>query len=118
MAMMVKAVFLAVVAVALAQLTVAVDHPVGGSGATWSTSGGYDSWSAKQKFSPGDSLVFSYSPAHDVVEVSKADYDACTASKVVASYTGGSTKVKLTTAGKRYFICSIAGHCDAGMKLR
>ena len=61
--------------------------------------------------------VFSYSPAHDVVEVSKADYDACTASKVVARYTGGKTTVKLTTAGKRYFICSITGHCDAGMKV-
>ncbi|KAM3386242.1 hypothetical protein ACQJBY_009709 [Aegilops geniculata] len=119
MAMVVKAVLVAVVAVAaLAQLTVAVDHQVGGSGATWATSGGYDSWSGKQKFSPGDSLVFSYSPAHDVVEVSKADYDACTASKVVARYTGGKTTVKLTTAGKRYFICSITGHCDAGMKLQ
>lgn len=64
MAMMVKAVFVAVVAVAaLAQLAVAVDHQVGGSGATWATSGGYDSWSGKQKFSPGDSLG-TYLKAH------------------------------------------------------
>ena len=57
MAMVVKALLVSVVAVAaLAQLTVAVDHQVGGSGATWATSGGSAAWSGKQKFSPGDSL--------------------------------------------------------------
>jgi hypothetical protein len=54
---MVKAILLAVVAVAaLAQLATAVDHPVGGSGVKWSTSGGYDAWSGAQKFTTKDSL--------------------------------------------------------------
>ncbi|XP_051216544.1 mavicyanin-like [Lolium perenne] len=115
---MVKAILLAVVAVAaLAQLATAVDHPVGGSGVKWTTSGGYDAWSGAQKFTTKDSLVFDYSSSHDVVEVSKAGYDACSASGAVATYTGGKTTIKLTTAGKRYFICGIPGHCTAGMKL-
>ncbi|KAM0825654.1 hypothetical protein ACQ4PT_069399 [Festuca glaucescens] len=115
---MVKAILVAVVAVAaLAQLAAAVDHPVGGSGTKWTTSGGYDAWSAAQKFTTKDSLVFEYSSSHDVVEVSKAGYDACSASGPVATYTGGKTTIKLTTAGKRYFICGIPGHCIAGMKL-
>jgi hypothetical protein len=61
--------------------------------------------------------VFEYSASHDVVEVSKAGYDACSASTPVATYTGGKTTVKLATAGKRYFICGIPGHCASGMKL-
>ncbi|KAM0848149.1 hypothetical protein ACQ4PT_054568 [Festuca glaucescens] len=115
---MVKAVLVAVLAVAaLAQLASAVDHPVGGSGTKWTTSGGYDAWSAAQKFTTKDSLVFDYSSSHDVVEVSKAGYDTCSTSGSVATYTGGKTTIKLTTAGKRYFICGIPGHCTAGMKL-
>ena len=116
MAMM-KAVVTAVAAVAaLAQVAAAAVHPVGGNG-QWDTSGSYNAWSAKQKFLPGDSIVFTYPSSHDVVEVSKAGYDACSPSNAVASYTGGSTTVKLATAGKHYFICGVPGHCTAGMKL-
>lgn len=55
---MVKAVFVAVVAVAaLAQLATAVDYTVGGNGAKWDAGGtNYDAWSAKQKFTTKDSL--------------------------------------------------------------
>ncbi|KAL6647626.1 hypothetical protein ACP70R_015063 [Stipagrostis hirtigluma subsp. patula] len=119
---MAKAMLAAVVAVAAvaAQVAVAaaVDHPVGGSGA-WDASGttSYSSWSAKQKFVQGDTLSFKYASSHDVTEVDKAGYDACSGSKPVKSYTGGATKVTLTAPGKRYFICSVPGHCAAGMKL-
>ncbi|KAL6880362.1 hypothetical protein ACP4OV_011927 [Aristida adscensionis] len=107
----------AVAAVAAAQLAAAVDHPVGGTG-SWDASGaGYDAWAAKQKFVPGDTISFKYASSHDVTEVSKADYDACAATKPVKSYTGGATTVKLAAPGKRYFICSAPGHCAAGMKL-
>jgi hypothetical protein len=55
---MVKAVLIAVVAVAaLAQLAAAVDYTVGGTGAKWDASGtSYDAWSAKQKLTTKDSL--------------------------------------------------------------
>lgn len=113
---MVKAVFVAVAAVvALAQLAAAVDH----TAPSWDLSGtDYNTWSAGQKFKTGDSIVFKYAAAHNVMEVSKAAYDACTASTPLASYTGGpASTVKLATAGKHYFICGVPGHCTGGMKV-
>nr|ACG27122.1 uclacyanin-2 precursor [Zea mays] len=112
------ATFAAVAALAAVQLAAAADHPVGGDG-SWDASGttGYDAWSAKQTFKQGDTLSFKFAPSHDVTEVSKAGYDACSGSNPVKSYTGGSASVKLSAPGKRYFICSVPGHCAAGMKL-
>ncbi|TVU40203.1 hypothetical protein EJB05_13654, partial [Eragrostis curvula] len=108
----------AVAALAVQLAAAAVDHPVGGDGA-WDASGtSYNAWSTKQKFVQGDTVSFKYAPSHDVTEVTKAGYDACSGSNaVVKSYTGGATTVKLATPGKRYFICSVPGHCAAGMKL-
>ncbi|KAJ1287338.1 hypothetical protein BS78_02G002400 [Paspalum vaginatum] len=115
---MAKAIVLAVAVLAV-QLAAAAatDHPVGGNGA-WDASGtSYDAWSAKQKFVQSDTLSFQYGSSHDVTEVTKAGYDACSGASPVKSYTGGATTVKLTAPGKRYFICSVPGHCAAGMKL-
>ena len=61
--------------------------------------------------------AFKFAPSHDVTEVDKKDYDSCSAANPIKSYTGGSAAVKLTAPGKRYFICSVPGHCAAGMKL-
>ncbi|RCU61444.1 hypothetical protein SEVIR_2G000900v4 [Setaria viridis] len=111
---------LAVVAVAAAlvvQLAAAADHPVGGNGA-WDASGtSYNAWSANQKFVQGDTIAFKYAASHDVTEVTKSGYDACSGANAVKSYTGGATTVKLAAPGKRYFICSVPGHCAAGMKI-
>ncbi|RLM85965.1 mavicyanin-like [Panicum miliaceum] len=114
-----QAMILAAVAVAAlaVQLAAAVDHPVGGSGA-WDASGtSYNAWSAKQAFVQGDTMSFKYAASHDITEVTKAGYDACSGANPVKSYTGGATIVKLAAPGKRYFICSVPGHCAAGMKL-
>jgi uncharacterized cupredoxin-like copper-binding protein len=63
--------------------------------------------------------VFKYmSQVHDVVEVSKADYDACSNARPVATHTSGNDAITLTAAGTRYFICGITGHCGGGMKLQ
>ncbi|KAG2631185.1 hypothetical protein PVAP13_2NG004000 [Panicum virgatum] len=114
-AMILAAVAAAALAVHLAAAS--VDHPVGGSGA-WDASGtSYNAWSAKQAFVQGDTMSFKYAASHDVTEVPKAGYDACSGANPVKSYTGGATTVKLTAPGKRYFICSVPGHCAAGMKL-
>ena len=61
--------------------------------------------------------AFQFAPSHDVTEVDKKDYDSCSAANPIKSYTGGSAAVKLTAPGKRYFICSVTGHCASGMKL-
>ncbi|EER95728.1 uclacyanin 1 [Sorghum bicolor] len=118
MATMSKAAILAVVVALAVQLAAAADHPVGGDG-SWDASGnGYDAWSAKQTFKQGDTLSFKFASSHDVTEVTKAGYDACSGgSNAVKSYTGTSATVKLSAPGKRYFICSVPGHCAAGMKL-
>lgn len=115
---MARAFLLAVAAVAaVLQLAAAADHPVGGSG-SWDASGtSYNAWSAKQTFKQGDTLSFQFAPSHDVTEVDKKDYDSCSAANPIKSYTGGSAAVKLTAPGKRYFICSVTGHCASGMKL-
>ena len=61
--------------------------------------------------------AFKFAPSHDVTEVDKKDYDSCSGANSIKSYTGGSAAVKLTAPGERYFICSVPGHCAAGMKL-
>ncbi|RWW39633.1 hypothetical protein BHE74_00055023 [Ensete ventricosum] len=110
--------FLNIVALAvLVQVAAAATYTVGGSKGGWDLSTDLQTWALAQKFVPGDSLSFTYAPSHDVVEVTKSEYDACTASTPIQSYAGGSTVIKLSAPGKRHFICGIAGHCTAGMKL-
>ncbi|KAF3320593.1 uclacyanin-3-like protein [Carex littledalei] len=110
--------FLCVLSMAfLVQIAMGVDYPVGGTAGGWDTNTDLSTWATGQTFVAGDSLTFKYPSSHDVVEVTKADYDTCSGSNPLGSYTGGSTTIKLTTPGKRYFICTTPGHCAAGMKL-
>ncbi|XP_008793738.2 uclacyanin 1 [Phoenix dactylifera] len=102
---------------ALVQVAIGGSFTVGGQNGGWDLSTNLAAWAAAQKFNVGDTLTFNYASAHDVLEVSKADYDACATSKPTNSYTGGSTVVKLSSPGKRYFICGIPGHCSQGMKV-
>lgn len=62
--------------------------------------------------------VFNYNPAaHNVVAVNKVGYNTCTtppgASKV---HQTGKDQIKLVK-GQNFFICSIPGHCQSGMKI-
>ncbi|KAF3320592.1 uclacyanin-3-like protein [Carex littledalei] len=110
--------FLCVLSMAfLVQIAMGVDYPVGGTAGGWDTNTDLSTWATGQTFVAGDSLTFKYPSSHDVVEVTKADYDTCSGNNPLGSYTGGSTTIKLATAGKRYFICTTPGHCAAGMKL-
>jgi hypothetical protein len=63
--------------------------------------------------------VFKYARgAHDVLEVSKADYDSCSGSRPLATFQTGDDTVPLPAGGvTRYFICGVPGHCAGGMKL-
>ncbi|CAN6233365.1 unnamed protein product [Urochloa humidicola] len=89
-----------------------------GDGSGWTTGVDYTSWAASKNFKVGDSLVFNYAKGlHTVVEVSAAEYMACTASNPLGSDSSGATTVPLKTPGTHYFVCSITGHCGAGMKL-
>ncbi|KAL4348374.1 hypothetical protein GQ457_17G023480 [Hibiscus cannabinus] len=99
------------------ELATAANYTVGGTSGGWDTSTDLQSWVSAQTFSVGDSLIFQYTPNHDVLEVSKADHDSCQTSNPLQTYTGGNTVVPLTSAGKRYFICGTLGHCSQGMQI-
>ncbi len=54
--------------------------------------------------------------AHNVVRVNKRQYDSCDSAGAV-THTDGATVFNLGRPGRYFFICSIPGHCGAGMKL-
>ncbi|XP_028790362.1 basic blue protein-like [Neltuma alba] len=92
------------------------DHTVGGSSG-WTLGGNYDSWASGQTFTVGDNLVFTYDSTHGVDTVNEDGYKSCSTANALKTYTGGNTKIALTTPGKMYFICPTPGHCSGGMKL-
>ncbi|GLT25901.1 hypothetical protein SLA2020_010010 [Shorea laevis] len=101
----------------LMQLAVATNYTVGGPSGGWDTSTDLQTWASSQTFSAGDNLIFQYTPNHDVLEVTKSEYDNCQSSNALQSYNDGYTIIPLTSAGKRYFICGTTGHCLQGMKV-
>ncbi|XP_073014203.1 uclacyanin 1-like [Typha latifolia] len=101
---------------ALVRTTMAANYEVGGTSG-WDTTTDLEGWAADIRFAPGDTLTFTYQAYHNVLEMSQSGYDSCSVVKPLGSYTGGTTTIKLTAPGKRYFICGIPGHCSLGMKL-
>lgn len=74
-------------------------------------------WTKGKKFKTGDILVFNYdSSVHNVVVVDAKGYKSCTASSTSTAYSSGQDKVKLSK-GRQFFICTIPGHCDGGLKI-
>ncbi|KAI3780806.1 hypothetical protein L2E82_10797 [Cichorium intybus] len=101
----------------LMELALAVDHTVGAPNGGWDLSTDMQTWASSQTFAVGDNLVFQYSSTHDVLEVSKANYDSCSTSNPISTNVNSPTRIPLTASGNRYFICGIAGHCSGGMKV-
>ena len=63
--------------------------------------------------------VFKYNkPSHTVVEVSGADFAACSPPETAKVLTTGQDKVALDSPGRRWFVCSVGAHCLNGMKVR
>ncbi|KAF2292007.1 hypothetical protein P3X46_003897 [Hevea brasiliensis] len=90
-----------------------------GDSAGWTNFGvDYSTWASGKTFSVGDTLVFNYDGStHKVAEVSQSDYNSCSASNALKTYSDGSTTIPLSKAGSMYFICPTAGHCSSGMQL-
>ncbi|KAG6475252.1 basic blue protein-like [Zingiber officinale] len=98
----------------LAHAADAATYTVGDSGG-WTFN--MASWTRGKRFRAGDVLVFRYSPSvHNVVAVSAAGYNGCSVPRGSRTYTSGNDRITLAR-GSNYFICSIAGHCQAGMKI-
>ena len=109
----------AVAAAALVGTALGTTYTVGAPGGSWDLKTDYARWASGVRLSTGDELRFQYpAAAHNVVEVSKAGYDACNGSSPVATFPTGDDVVPLAAAGTRYFICGVPGHCAAGMKLQ
>ncbi|KAJ3687061.1 hypothetical protein LUZ61_016225 [Rhynchospora tenuis] len=91
-----------------------------GDSAGWTTIGNvnYGLWASKNKFHAGDFALFTYNKNfHNLLEVSKADYQSCNAASPIATYATGNDSVPLKTAGPHYFLCGFPGHCAAGQKV-
>ncbi|KAE9460794.1 hypothetical protein C3L33_07315, partial [Rhododendron williamsianum] len=74
-------------------------------------------WVKGKKFKAGDVLVFNYDPSvHNVAVVDAKGYKSCTSTKTSTAYNSGKDKVKLSK-GRQFFICTIPGHCDGGLKI-
>ncbi|XP_062114535.1 blue copper protein-like [Humulus lupulus] len=99
-------------------------HAVSGANITVGGSSGWDltsdlqAWTAETPFHVGDSLVFSYAGAHDVLEVHEEDYESCNISHPIKTHNDGDTVVPLNQQGTRYFVCGRQGHCLMGQKLQ
>ncbi|KAJ6853399.1 basic blue protein-like [Iris pallida] len=107
--------FIAVATVTFAiQSATATNFTVGAPGGSWDLTTNLGSWASAQTFTVGDNLIFSYTTPHDVLEVTKANYDSCGTGSPIASYTSGNDVIPLPAAATRYFICGTAGHCNGG----
>jgi hypothetical protein len=61
--------------------------------------------------------AFKYNSYHNVLEVTKDAFEACTTTDPIFYDNSGSTTIALTMPGTRYFICGAPGHCLGGMKM-
>lgn len=90
----------------------AAQYTVGGTVGWTLGSVNYNQWAGQNTYKVGDTLLFVYSAGdHTVLQVNKADYDACSTTTPLKSYMGGNTVVTLSKAGNYWFICGVVGHC-------
>ncbi|EFJ24251.1 hypothetical protein SELMODRAFT_39173, partial [Selaginella moellendorffii] len=71
----------------------------------WKPDVNYTSWALKQKFYPGDYLVFNYPEGQDtVLEVNRAGYESCASSNPINHHNDGKSVLRLTRPGTHYYI--------------
>ncbi|CAI0432785.1 unnamed protein product [Linum tenue] len=82
----------------------------------WDQGVDYVTWAKGKTFHVGDKLVFLYSETvHNVFKVTKHQYQNCTIpSSAKHALTSGYDIVKLTSPGKKWYICGMADHCATG----
>ncbi|XP_068652037.1 mavicyanin-like [Aristolochia californica] len=108
---------------ALFHFSAAATTHVVGDGTGWTIPNGgaqfYSNWASSQTFRVGDTLVFNFvTGAHDVAQVSKEEFDSCTASNPIGPIIiNGPANVPLNATGNHNFICAVGGHCNAGQRL-
>jgi len=59
--------------------------------------------------------VFKYTPgAHNVLSVNGTGFEECKAADDIVPLTTGNDVITLSTPGKKWYICSVPGHCESG----
>ncbi|CAL9080212.1 Plastocyanin-like domain [Musa troglodytarum] len=110
---------LAVVATACIGCSLAHQHLVGDS--IWSippSNEFYSNWASNRSFAVGDDLVFRFELGfYDVVQVSRREFDSCSADNAFRSFLVGPATVSLNEEGVFYFLCSFGNYCLLGQKL-
>ncbi|KAL6638008.1 hypothetical protein ACP70R_025580 [Stipagrostis hirtigluma subsp. patula] len=104
---------------AAAPPALAVDHVVGG--AVWSIPPDrdlYRAWADNRTFFVGDNLVFRFEMGfYDVVQVSRREYEDCTADDPYADFHDSPAVVPLDVDGVRYYVCTVGNYCALGVKI-
>ncbi|CAK9311031.1 unnamed protein product [Citrullus colocynthis] len=89
-----------------------------GDASGWTTGVDFSSWTIAKTFFVGDNLVFKYEKGkHNLLEVDVSSFARCATPKDKQPMVTGNDVVPLTTPGIKWFICTIADHCNSGQKL-
>ncbi|GLT88705.1 hypothetical protein SLE2022_067190 [Rubroshorea leprosula] len=78
----------------------------------------YSNWSSSILLFVGDSLLFKFeSEFHNVMQVTRLDYESCTTKNPINALISGPAIVSLMEPGVFYFICNVSNYCDLGQKV-
>ncbi|KAL6647883.1 hypothetical protein ACP70R_015324 [Stipagrostis hirtigluma subsp. patula] len=108
----------AAIAVALLLVTASATEYVVGDSGGWTLN--YTiGWPQNKIFQVGDTLVFKYTQGkHTVTEVDGQTFRECyRLGNKIGEWTSGNDAVALDKPGTRWFFCSVADHCELGLKL-
>ncbi|KAB5563917.1 hypothetical protein DKX38_003971 [Salix brachista] len=92
----------------------------------WTIGVDYNQWASTKKFQVSDTLgirrrtclFFNYiTMLHNVLQVTKQDYESCNVKSPVATFASGRDSITLDKAGHSYFACGFPGHCRAGLRV-
>ncbi|KAA8523004.1 hypothetical protein F0562_009427 [Nyssa sinensis] len=115
-------VFMVMVVAALLQRSEAQTTYVVGDALDWTVPPGgpvaYTTWASMHTFTVGDVLVFNFPTGiHNVVEVTRAAFDACNFTSPISISNTGPANITLNSIGEHYYICTFTRHCDLGQKI-
>ncbi|GKC47253.1 uclacyanin 1-like protein [Tanacetum coccineum] len=102
----------------LVDMAMAVDYTVGSPNEGWDLSTDLPTWASSQTFSVGDNLDFQFTSTHDVLEVTRENYDSCGLGSPISTTVTSPARFLLTAAGSLYFIRGRGAHCSQGMKVQ
>ncbi|XP_050387223.1 cucumber peeling cupredoxin-like [Argentina anserina] len=78
----------------------------------------YTNWSDSHFFKIGDTLVFNFEGGlSNVVQVTKQDYETCTAYRPFRIFNNGLANITLLDKGVLYFITNVSNYCSLGQKI-